>query len=141
MKQVFLNDEDFFKSTKLSEDGITLLKAKKMPVGTVSKGMKKIAEGKWAPVKKAGKGKLTQKVVDGIVKKEKPEFINAEVKGKIERYKKNIEFETTSIQNNIKRAVEKLSTGKLDWGNVGSLGSLYTQLNELNREIKNSFNV
>jgi hypothetical protein len=29
-----------------------LLKAKKMPIGTVSKGRKKIAEGKWVPLKK-----------------------------------------------------------------------------------------
>ena len=31
-----------------------LLKAKKMPIGTVSHGRKKVAEGKWVPVKSSG---------------------------------------------------------------------------------------
>lgn len=49
--------EDFFKSTALSEQG-DLVKARKMPVGTVSKGRKKIAEGKWVPVEKEKKAKV-----------------------------------------------------------------------------------
>jgi len=42
-------------------------KAKKMPIGTISRGRKKVAEGKWVPVAKTGKktsqmeGKLTRK--------------------------------------------------------------------------------
>lgn len=33
------------------------IKAKKMPIGTVSRGRKKVAEGKWVPVKKGTSGK------------------------------------------------------------------------------------
>ncbi len=36
---------------------IGLLKAKRMPIGTVSHGRRKVAEGKWVPVKKKGKRK------------------------------------------------------------------------------------
>jgi len=60
MKQPFLNDEDFFKSVKMTESG-ELIKAKKLPVGTVSRGMKKVAEGKWEPVKKEKKKKSIEK--------------------------------------------------------------------------------
>lgn len=51
MKSPFINDDNFFKSHKMDEAGINLIKSKtKMPIGTVSKGFKKIAEGKWVPV-------------------------------------------------------------------------------------------
>jgi len=50
MIQPFLNDSDFFKSVGIDEGG-NLMKSKKMPIGTVSKGYKKVAEGKWVPVK------------------------------------------------------------------------------------------
>lgn len=39
---------------------VFFIKSKKMPVGTVSKGMKKIAEGKWRPITK---GKETKSKV------------------------------------------------------------------------------
>jgi len=63
MKQPFLNEDDFFKSTTMDEGG-DLRKARKMPVGTISKGYKKIAEGKWVPVKKGGEKKTQQKLTE-----------------------------------------------------------------------------
>lgn len=36
---------------------LELLKAKRMPIGTVSHGRRKVAEGRWVPVKKRGKRK------------------------------------------------------------------------------------
>jgi len=60
MNQPFLNDTDFFKSIIIDEHG-NLMKARKVPVGTVSKGYKKIAEGKWIPVKKERKKKEYEK--------------------------------------------------------------------------------
>lgn len=38
-----------------------IIKARKMPVGTISHGRKKVAEGKWVPVKKGRKKKTTRK--------------------------------------------------------------------------------
>jgi len=60
MKQPFIEEEDFFKSTTLNEQG-DLMKAKKVPVGTISKGYKKIADGKWVPVKKGKDGTKSDK--------------------------------------------------------------------------------
>lgn len=61
METRYTNDVDFFKSFGMEEDG--LLKSKEMPIGTVSKGMKKIAKGKWVPEK--GK-KQTEKQVEKL---------------------------------------------------------------------------
>jgi len=66
MNQPFLNDDDFFKSVKMNESG-RLIKAKRMPIGTVSKGMKKIAEGKWVPVKKEKKT-IFSKEINNVIK-------------------------------------------------------------------------
>jgi len=43
-----------------------LMKAKKMPIGTVSKGMKKVGEGKWVPVKKVRATRLSELTIDDI---------------------------------------------------------------------------
>ena len=64
-KSIFENDQDFFKSFEL-ENG--LLKAKKMPIGTVSRGRKKIAKGKWVKVKKEKISKEKQAVINRINK-------------------------------------------------------------------------
>jgi len=45
-----------------------LLKAKKMPIGTVSKGRKKIAEGKWIDIKKERAMRLSDISLDDIKK-------------------------------------------------------------------------
>lgn len=54
MKSPFLNEDNFFKSNEMTDEGL-LLKARKMPVGTISHGMKKVAEGKWIPTKSLNK--------------------------------------------------------------------------------------
>lgn len=53
-------DEDFFKSNSLDDNGL-LLKAKKMPIGSISNGRKKVSEGKWVPVKSGDKSKKESK--------------------------------------------------------------------------------
>ncbi|MCK5610415.1 hypothetical protein KAR91_51560, partial [Candidatus Pacearchaeota archaeon] len=58
-----------FKATQLLIEGLE--KAKKMPIGTVSNGRKKVAEGKWVPVSE-GKPKKEKPTTDKPEKK-KPE--------------------------------------------------------------------
>jgi len=77
MKQPFLNDDEFLKSTILDENG-NLMKSKKMPIGTVSKGRKKIAEGKWVPVKKERTKKEPGKKYE-IITKEKKEKVYEDI--------------------------------------------------------------
>ncbi len=43
----------------ISRKARKLEKGRKMPIGTISHGRKKVAEGKWVPVKKKGKRKAT----------------------------------------------------------------------------------
>ena len=47
MKQPFLDEETFFKS-------------KELPIGTVSKGRKKVAKGKWVKIKKKKVSKFNE---------------------------------------------------------------------------------
>jgi len=221
-RQPFLNDDNFFKSHKIGDDGLSLLKAKKVPVGTTKDWRggkyKKVAQDKWVKVgsskkfkegfagmkkkqveklRKEDKGinpgdtvkvpsdlttdpsnkqgesgkvvivkdrvvsvkfsdgkvgqydsgvlekgekkegtELTSKVIKDIVKKEKPEAVNAEVGKVIDGYKKEITTKAKILQDSITIAVQKLSSGKLDWGNAGSLGHLNQSLRDLNRELK-----
>lgn len=69
MKQPFLNEENFFKSNIISDGGMllksqeykiknfvneyidNLIKSMEMPIGTISKGRKKVSKGKWVPAK------------------------------------------------------------------------------------------
>jgi len=67
---------------------IDLEKAKAMPIGTVSKGQKKVAEGKWVPVdskEKNGKEKKPEKKTDK--KDDKKEEISKEASSKRETIK------------------------------------------------------
>jgi hypothetical protein len=79
---------------------VDLLKAKKMPVGTVSRGRKKMAEGKWVPVK-SGKPKTAgvddiQEIVASLKGKFGTVVLNpttnasfAKIKGLASKYGKN----------------------------------------------------
>lgn len=98
MNSPFLNDDMFFKSTGLTDGGL-LLKARKLPIGTIRsyKGMKyqKVAEGKWKPVSKEKKEvkKVTGqgiKKLSGLTTGEEDEAVAgaAEEKGKEMQNKK-----------------------------------------------------
>lgn len=78
------------KSIKEIEKIESLGKAKKMPIGTVSKGKKKVAEGKWVPVKEEKKEKESEK--------EKP---------KEEEKEKSL---TDNNRNMIKNALKKMAS-------------------------------
>lgn len=52
-------------------------KGRKMPIGTVSRGFKKIAEGKWVPVKKDVQ-KSTKKEMPDDIKSQNKESLNRE---------------------------------------------------------------
>lgn len=62
-----------------------MFKAKKMPIGTVSKGKKKVAEGKWVPVKPDGNENKDKKKAKP--EKEKPEELSGDKDSKIEKIK------------------------------------------------------
>ena len=67
MREGFKDDMDFFKSFEIKEN--ILLKAKEMPIGTVSKGYKKVAKGKWVKEKKEKySSKELLKIVNKVIK-------------------------------------------------------------------------
>ena len=76
-----------------------LKKAKKMPIGTVSRGRKKVAEGKWVPVKSGKKSDKTddiQEIAGALKKKFKTVVMNpttnasfAKIKALASKYGKN----------------------------------------------------
>ena len=67
-ESIFNDDQNFFKSHQLSENGNLMKSKKEMPIGTISKGLKKVAKGKWVPVKQAARN---IKQVDRLNKKYK----------------------------------------------------------------------
>jgi hypothetical protein len=75
-------------ATKLLISGLE--KAKKMPIGTVSRGRKKVAEGKWVPVKE-GKSK-TDKPKKKNSRNGKDKISRDELKRKAETYNNEGDF-------------------------------------------------
>jgi len=65
----------------------SLEKAKKMPVGTVSRGFKKVADGKWVPVEDGKEKKGKEKPEDGKKKDEKKPEIDKQKQERKEKLK------------------------------------------------------
>jgi len=84
----FLDDNVFFKSNRISEYGNLMKAKKKMPVGTVSKGYKKVAEGKWQKISK-GKEKASKQIEKETIASDKKE-------GKLKEKGKEASFESSN---------------------------------------------
>jgi len=92
-----------------NDGSLILIKGKKMPIGTVSKGRKKVKEGLWIPIKKEKIGKQVEKetisadIKDGKLKVKKKDFIPL---------KKDINVVTRSGKSVIIRKNDKIKITK-----------------------------
>lgn len=84
------------KILKINNKYYRLNKAKKVPIGTVSKGQKKVAEGKWVPVK----SDMPKPTTSGEEKKPK----------KDDKKKKEPTPEENTIREKMKVALKKIAT-------------------------------
>jgi len=71
--QPFLYDDDFFKSNEMTEGGAILKAKTAMPIGTISKGRKKVGPNRWVPV---SSGKRQKNDLPDEGKKKKQEIKN-----------------------------------------------------------------
>ena len=113
-KSAFEGEENFFKSNELNNEtgNMNLIKAKEMPIGTISNGRKKVAPGKWIPVKKEKieKKKEEKDSKDNKIKNPKyKKFVVIRTGGSIgEQYNKEMNGIPSSSFESEKEAINKI---------------------------------